>query len=156
MPIEGLDAIKRKMQALPDKVAYNAARRALRKGANVIRDKARAGAARVNDPKTPETISKNIVAKAGAKKYDRSRGGPAFRIGVLGGARDMSKYGEVNGAGKENPGGDTFYWRFLEFGTSKMAAQPFMRPAMNQGADAAFSATVTAMDVEFTKELNKL
>ncbi len=24
---------------------------------------------------------------------------------------------------------DPFYWRFLEFGTSKMAAQPFLRPA---------------------------
>lgn len=156
MPIEGLDAIKRKMRAIPDKAAYNASRRALRKGANVIRDKARAGAARVNDPATPENIAKNIVAQAGAKKYDRRRGGPAFRIGVLGGARDMSKYGEIKGAGKKNPGGDTFYWRFLEFGTSKMGAQPFMRPAMNQGADAAFSATVTAMDVEFSKELSKL
>lgn len=156
MSVEGLDAIKRKMQALPDKVAYNAARRALRKGANVIRDNARAGAARLNDPKTPENIAKNIVAKAGGKKYDKRRGGPAFRIGVLGGARDMSKYGELKGGGKSNPGGDTFYWRFLEFGTSKMAARPFMRPAMNEGADAAFSATVTAMDVEFSKELSKL
>jgi HK97 gp10 family phage protein len=25
--------------------------------------------------------------------------------------------------------GDPFYWRFLEFGTSKMAARPFLRPA---------------------------
>lgn len=156
MPIEGLDAIKRKMQALPDKVAYNAARRALRKGANVIRDKARAGAARVNDPKTPETIAKNIVAKSGAKKYDRRRGGPAFRVGVLGGARDMTKYGEFKGGGSENPGGDTWYWRLLEFGTSKMGAQPFMRPAMNQGANGAFAATVAALDTEFGKELRKL
>lgn len=154
--IEGMDEIRRKMRAIPDKAAYNASRRALRKGANVIRDMARANAARVNDPKTPENIAKNIVAKSGAKKYDRRRGGPAFRVGVLGGARDMSKYGELNGGGKANPGGDTWYWRFLEFGTSKMAAQPFMRPAMNQGANGAFAATVAALDTEFGKELRKL
>lgn len=154
--IAGLDEIKRKMRAIPDKAAYNASRRALRKGANVIRDKARAGAARVNDPKTPENIAKNIVAQASAKKYDRRRGGPAFRIGVLGGARDMTKYGEFKGGGSANPGGDTWYWRLLEFGTSKMGAQPFMRPALNEGANAAFAATVEAMDIEFGKELRKL
>ena len=154
--IAGLDEIKRKMRAIPDKAAYNASRRALRKGANVIRDMARANAARVNDPETPENIAKNIVAKSGAKKYDRRRGGPAFRVGVLGGARDMSKYGELKGGGKDNPGGDTWYWRLLEFGTSKMAAQPFMRPAMNQGANGAFAATLAALDTEFGKELRKL
>lgn len=26
--------------------------------------------------------------------------------------------------------GDAFYWRFLEFGTSRMAPHPFVRPAM--------------------------
>lgn len=34
------------------------------------------------------------------------------------------------------PGGITFgqayWWRFLEYGTSKMAPQPFIRPAMNR------------------------
>jgi len=29
-----------------------------------------------------------------------------------------------------NKGGDTFYWRFLEFGTKSIKARPFMRPAM--------------------------
>jgi HK97 gp10 family phage protein len=28
--------------------------------------------------------------------------------------------------------GDAFYWRFLEFGTSKMAPQPFVRPSMKR------------------------
>lgn len=28
--------------------------------------------------------------------------------------------------------GDAFYWRFLEYGTSKMAPHPFIRPAMKR------------------------
>ncbi|MFQ9622177.1 MAG: HK97-gp10 family putative phage morphogenesis protein [Enterobacteriaceae bacterium] len=28
-------------------------------------------------------------------------------------------------------GGDTWYWRFLEFGTEHAAAKPILRPAMN-------------------------
>ena len=28
--------------------------------------------------------------------------------------------------------GDAFYWRFLEFGTAKMAPHPFVRPAMKR------------------------
>ncbi|HEL8103645.1 TPA: hypothetical protein U0A68_004974, partial [Escherichia coli] len=53
----------------------------------------------------------------------------------------------VTGAGKGNPGGDTWYWRFLEFGTEHVAARPFMRPAMN-GADAEVVST-------FARELEK-
>jgi HK97 gp10 family phage protein len=33
--------------------------------------------------------------------------------------------------------GDPFYWRFIEFGTSKMAARPFMRPAFESRKGAA-------------------
>ena len=156
MTVEGLDAIKRKMRAIPDKAAYNAGRRGLRKGANVIRNAARANAARSDDSLTPENIAKNIVVKGGAKKYDKRRGGPAMRIGVLGGARDMSKYGEFKGAGKGNPGGDTWYWRLLEFGTSKMSARPFMRSAMNGSAGAAFAQAVSGIEREFDKEIAKL
>ncbi len=29
--------------------------------------------------------------------------------------------------------GDAFYWRFVEFGTEKQSAQPFLRPAFEEG-----------------------
>ncbi|EGB7359893.1 HK97 gp10 family phage protein [Escherichia coli] len=161
--IEGLDALAGKLSALSDVVESKAGRFALRKAANVIRDRARVNAARVDDPQTPEAIHQNIVARFSSKRY-RQTGELAFRVGVLGGARrtlsaaasrkaeqrrkrhgtaPLASQGELTGSGKGNPGGDTWYWRFLEFGTEHAEARPFMRPAMN-GADAEVVSTFAA------------
>lgn len=131
-------------------------RRALRKGANVIRDAARQNAKRVDDPGTSEQIVKNIVVQGGGRKREKKEGGPMVRVGVLGGARDMSKYGELKGAGSGNPGGDTWYWRLVEFGTSRTQAKPFMRPAMNDKAQAAFDAAAADAIKQTDRELAKL
>ena len=48
--VAGLAEIERKLKLLPERVGRNAMRRALRKGANVIRDAARANAKRIDDP----------------------------------------------------------------------------------------------------------
>ena len=156
MPVSGMSEISRKMKAIGDRAANNAARRSARQGANIIRDAARANAARLDNWLTPENISKNITTKGVRKRTEQAIGGVMMRVGVLGGARDMSKYGEIKGSGKGNPGGDTFYWRFLEFGTSKMAARPFMRPAMNAKADAAYNAVASSISGELDKELKKV
>jgi HK97 gp10 family phage protein len=131
-------------------------RRSLRKGANVIKASAIQKARGLDDPTTSENIAKNVSVHSGGIKRERQVGGPMMRVGILGGARDMSQYGEIKGAGAGNPGGDTFYWRFLEFGTSKMHARPFMRPAMNESAGAAFHAVGTDMAAQIDKEIAKL
>lgn len=53
-----------------------------------------------------------------------------YYVGVreLGRAAVRRFKAETGKDAKENPN-DPFYWRFLEFGTSKMPARPFMRPA---------------------------
>ena len=154
--IKGLDEIMAKLKQLPDRVGRNAMKRALRQGARPIRDAARANAKQFDDPATSENISKNIVVQSANRRREKQEGGPVMRVGVLGGARDMRAHGEFKGAGKSNPGGDTFYWRFLEFGTSRMAARPFMRPAMAAAGDKALEATVAAMKAETDKELAKV
>ena len=71
-----------------------------------------------------------------------------FRVGVLGGARQYANTRENVRKGragqsyrtdgdKGNPGGDTWYWRLLEFGTEKMGAQPIFRPVPSQAGQAA-------------------
>jgi HK97 gp10 family phage protein len=52
-----------------------------------------------------------------------------------------------------NPGGDTFYFRFLEFGTSKMAARPFIRPALSQNAQRATDVVVESLNKEIDKAI---
>jgi len=110
--ITGLDELRANIQGVTDDMERKGGRFALRKAANVIRDQARANALKVDDPKTPESIAANIETRWNGKVFKRT-GDIGFRIGVL----------------NKGKGGDTFYWRFLEFGTEQAKAQPFLRPA---------------------------
>ena len=119
----------------------------MRKAANLIRNKARENAAQVNDPATPEEIAANIVVRFSPKDFRRN-GNLVFRVGVLGGASGYAAAsGEVAGRGSKNPGGDTYYWRYLEFGTVNMPAQPFMRRSLSENVQAATD--------EFINQYNK-
>lgn len=149
--IEGLAQIQRKLRLLPDRLGRNAMRRSLRKGANVIKNIAVRNARSIDDPQTAEQIAKNIAVASGGKKREQRAGGPMMRVGVRGGARPLRK-----GTSTGLPGGNTTHWRFVEFGTSEARAQPFLRPAANEGASAAINAIVADMSVQVDKELAKL
>lgn len=147
---QGFDALIAKMQQLSDKPIRNATTRALRKGANVIRDAARANALRLDDPMTKPFIAKNIASASMKRSIAQRRSADVgMRVGVMGGAR--LKKGDL-----PLPGGNTTHWRYLEMGTSNVRAQPFMRPAMNENIQAAFAATADALQAEFSKEVTKL
>ena len=134
--INGLDELQAKLKSVSEDTQKKGGRFALRKAAQVIQAKAKQNAGRVNDPATPEEIAKNIAIRWSGKHF-KSTGDLMFRVGVLGGAKGFAAAsGEGKGRGKGNPGGDTYYWRFLEFGTSKMAAQPFLRDAMESNSEA--------------------
>lgn len=155
--INGLDELDAKLKKLADpKRIKNAARRSLRRGANVVASAAKRNASSIDNPRTRNSIQKNIAVRGGGSKRERRVGGAMMRVGIRGGARNMSKYGEFRGSGSANPGGDTFYWRFLEFGTSQISARPFMRNAMAQSADQAVSTIAKAASVEVDKELAKI
>lgn len=167
LQIKGVEELRRKLRLLPDRLADKAMRRALFRGAKVIRDAARANAARFDDRLTNESIQKNVVVQRANRRNEQSKGGPMQRIGVLGGARQYAntkanrRAGRVGqsyktGGDKGNPGGDTWYWRFLEFGTSKMPARPFLRSAAVSSADRAMAAVTSAMLSEVDKEVRKL
>lgn len=146
--ITGLEELQAKLKNLSAETQYKGGRFALRKAAQIVRDAARDGASRVDDSATRESIEKNIAERFNVQSFKRN-GDLMFRIGVLGGARNYEAYGEFKTGKKasNNPGGDTFYWRFLEFGTEKMQARPFMRQALENNLQAATD--------EFVAQYNK-
>lgn len=150
--ITGLDTFLGKLESLKYETKKKGGRSALRKAAQLVRDAARQNAQTVDDPSTTENIAKNIVERWNGR-LNKQTGDLGFRIGVLGGARDYSAYGEIKTGKKssQNPGGDTFYWRFLEFGTEKLAARPFMRPALASNVSTATDAFVT----EYEKAIDR-
>lgn len=149
--VTGLAEIERKLKLLPERVGRNAMRRALRKGANVIRDAARANAKRIDDPETREMIWKNIAVAGGGRRREKQAGGPMMRVGVRGGARPLKR-----GTDTGLPGGNTTYWRFVELGTSQVRAQPFLTPAGVEKAQAAYDAIAADAIKQLDKELSKL
>lgn len=151
--LEGLEELQGKLKSLSDDMQLKGGRFALRRAAQVLRDKARQNAGRVDDPATTESIEANVVERWNGRLF-RQSGDLGFRVGVLGGARGFAAAsGEVKGAGSGNPGGDTFYWRFLEFGTAKMAAQPFMRKSADESAGEIVDEFVLQYDKAATRAL---
>lgn len=128
----GLDELLGKLDSVRHETRYKGGRFALRKAAQVVRDQARANAERLDDPATDANIAANIVERWSGRRFRRT-GDLMFRVGVMGGAGGNKPSEEYAGL----PGRDTRHWRFLEFGTEKTRAQPFMRPAMEQSINAA-------------------
>lgn len=148
--ITGLDEVQAKLKQLGNKrKAKNAANRASRKAMNIIKKAAVQNAKAIDDKDSPEKIWKNIVTKPGKTKgYDSVM----MKVGVKGGAKKRF----MASPGKPNSGGDTFYWRFDEFGTSTQSARPFLRPAMNNNIDAVKAEFTRAYSAELDKEIAKL
>jgi HK97 gp10 family phage protein len=138
--IQGLDAVIDKMRYISYDLRRKGGRFALRKAAKVVVDAAKQNASRLDDPVTANNISKNIAERWNGRLFKRS-GDLGFRVGVLGGARQQSEayreLGFIDGKGKDNPGGDTFYWRFIEFGApnANVPATPFLQPALSRNVD---------------------
>lgn len=123
------------MLTLPKRFDRRMLNAALMAGARLIADDAerRAPVLQQPDPRRrPGTVRRNIRARP-------VRATPGNTATVIVGVRRISGKALVafktaqfargrRGRGADNPN-DPFYWRFLEFGTSKMAARPFMRPA---------------------------
>lgn len=162
--IHGLGEVSGKLKILGNgKAAKNAAKRASRKAFAVVRKAAIANAKAIDDPKTMERIWKNITIRAGKISGENVK----MRVGIRGGARHYvhSKSNVRKGlAGKTyktdgdktNPGGDTFYWRFKEFGTEHSPAEPFMRPALQNNISTVTNDFAGIFSAEIDKELAKL
>lgn len=146
--IQGMDQLKRKLDQLSNpKKAKQIARKAGRQAMNLVRDAARTNAKAIDDPETREKIHKNIVTQGGKSRNSNEI---VIRVGVKGGAGRNQH--SVSTAGLS--GGDTRHFRYIEFGTSKIPATPFLRPSLSQNLDKVTTKFVQIFDAEITKALS--
>lgn len=129
--ITGLEELLGKLDEVSFDMKRKGGRFALRKAAQVIRDAAKQNAKRLDDPETGRQIAANVVERWNGRLF-KSTGNLGFRVGVQHGA--VMPEGSNPDTG---PNGPTPHWRLLELGTEKMAARPFMRPALEQNINAA-------------------
>lgn len=126
--IQGLDQVRQKLRAIGKKSTIKRiTRKSARQAMNIARDAARANAKALDDPITKEKIWKNIVTQTGKTSNSNEI---RMRVGIRGGAAQNQYSNKTALSGL--PGGITTYWRYIEFGTSEIAAQPFMRPALSK------------------------
>ena len=150
LKVQGMDRIKRKLDQLSNpRKAKQIARKAGRQAMNIVRDAARSNAKAIDDPETREMIQKNIAVQAGKTQNPNEI---RMRVGVRGGASQNQH--SVSTAGLS--GGDTRHWRYLELGTSKMPAVPFMRIAFFNNLDSVANKFVEVFDAEITKALSEV
>ncbi|EMI4494990.1 TPA: HK97 gp10 family phage protein [Pseudomonas aeruginosa] len=159
--LNGLEDVIGRIDSLNIDVRMKGGRLALRKAAQIIQRQAIENAKRLDDPETIESIEKNVAVRWSARRFKQT-GDLMFRVGILGGARQYAntkdnvrsgragqKYATLGD--KSNPGGDTWYWRFLEFGNEHAPAHPFLRPAAQQAAGAAVDEFV----VQYNKAIDR-
>lgn len=127
--LTGFKELADALRSLGPKVARNGLRRAVSAGAAVIRDDARQRA-----PVATGEMRRDIMIK---RERD-ARGGDTFGAKYSVFVRSGKK-SRLAGKGR-NVQKDSYYWKFVEFGTSKMAARPFLRPAFASKRDAAVDA----------------
>jgi HK97 gp10 family phage protein len=148
--IEGLADLVATMQQLPDKLRKRALRNSLAAGARVVRDAARAKrradsatSSILNTSSVPwrhGTVEKAISVRT--SKESRRAGDVGVFVNVK----------PVHPGGRDDPN-DPFYWRWLEFGSTRMGRpyKPFLKPAANM-----LSQALDVFTAEFGKQLQKL
>jgi len=141
--IIGVEALLGKLSSVSDDLRRRGGRAALRRAGNVIVEKAKENARRIDDPHTGRSIADNVAMRWNGRLF-KTTGNLGFRIGVLHGAV-LKKHPDL---GENAP---TPHWRLIEFGTENVRAQPFMRPA----AESSISEVVNVFATEYEKSLDR-
>lgn len=139
-----------RMRALPDRLARKSLRAAVNAGATVIKKDA---IKRASKNKKTGALEKNFYQKQ--IREISTVLSQTFYVGVRSGLARYASNKANKAAGRAGKvyknSSATFYWKFLEFGTSKMPARPFLRPAF----EARKNDAVTAIGNKIRTELQK-
>lgn len=142
--IKGTKVLADALENMPRNASKAALSSGVRAGAAVMGKRARELAPiNVKDPRRrqPGRLRRNIVWQIN-RRWSLYPYRIAFDIGV-------------RNEGKTNDMTNAFYWYFLEFGTVKMAARPFLRPASKEAAEPAIRAIAGKLQVAIMREAQK-
>lgn len=144
--VKGLKELNDALRELPDRIARNVLRGATSAGAAVIRKEAQAKA-----PVYTGEVSKGHPPPGTLKRAVYQK-----QIRELSSLVNQTFYVGVRRGKHAKKGIDAFYWTFVEFGTSKMAARPFLRPAFEAKKNEAVQAIKQYLTDRIPKEADKL
>ena len=129
--IEGMDELQKTLQQVMPREARNILRRTTLKIASAVRDKVRQRA-----PVDTGNLKRSIKSK-------RDKGTPTnITASVI-----ADRSGGKSGRG--------YHWHFLEFGTQKMPAQPFLVPTVEEMRPGLSEEYRREFGVQFEKEMQK-
>jgi len=122
LKVEGIEELMARLNSLGEKIATRTENKALREGAEVLREGISKRA-----PRDTGGLAENIV-KSGVKRSE------------------LGKYIEVG------PDKKHFYGLFHEFGTVKMSAHPFMGPALEEDGKEVMNTMAGVLREELAKK----
>ncbi|MBD2785517.1 HK97 gp10 family phage protein [Xenorhabdus sp. DI] len=143
LDFSGLQDIAADLELLSKAENTQVLRKVTYAAASVLRDEARAKA-----PKRTGKLARNIMAS-----NRRMQDGTASAGVYVRGSNPKGTNSDTT-MKKDDPR-NAYYWRFLENGTSKMAPQPFIRPAFDSKADAATEAAIQRANQAIDEILSK-
>ena len=151
--VEGLRDLLANMKELPQRISRNVLRGSASAMASEVRVEARNKAPVSTGPVAkghppPGTLKRAIYQKQIRELSDAQR--QVFFVGV----RQGKRYRKQGKRGDKSQ--DAYYWRWVEFGTSKMAARPFLRPAFEVKKEAAVESMKQYMADRIAKEVAAL
>ncbi|KGP44342.1 HK97-gp10 family putative phage morphogenesis protein [Morganella morganii] len=143
LDLSGFAELSRDLELLSRAENTRVLREATKAAADMLRDEVRQGA-----PRRTGKLVRNIVTGG-----QRSKGRNEVAAGVY--VRGTNAAGTNSDSEmKTDDPRNAFYWRFLENGTSKMAPQPFIRPAFDGKADEAADLALSKLSQAIDKVLS--
>lgn len=134
--VKGLAEVEQGLREIGRDVGRKGLIRSTSAGARVIRDKARSLA-----PKKTGKLRKNIVVQKFRKTKNKNQ--------------ESRHIVTIRKKGKASDPQNAYYGFFVEYGTSKQAPQPFMRPAYESKREAAADAVIDSLEKTIDTEKSK-
>ncbi|MFO8012125.1 MAG: HK97 gp10 family phage protein [Phycisphaerae bacterium] len=132
LKVEGAREIRRRLAALPRTVEKRIVRRAVREGAKIVREEA--------ERRCP--VATGRLRRTLTQRKGRQRRG-SYTVAVQHNWKRY--YGQV-----------PFYGGFVEYGTRRMPARPYMRPAADAKQDEAGRAVIQSLQEGIEREAAKM